>query len=47
MKLYCLTSIQRIKNCESRHDNTETACTIQTNGRDLTAGQIQFLFPLR
>ena len=28
MELYCLTSIQRIGNYESRHNNKETACTI-------------------
>ena len=37
MELFCLTSIQRIRNYESRHNNTETACTIFTNGSDETA----------
>ena len=35
--LYCLESIQRIRNCESHHNNKETASTIQTNGRDVIA----------
>ena len=36
--VYCLTSIQRTRNSESRRNanNTESACTIQTNGTDVT-----------
>ena len=39
-ELYCLKSIQKIRNCESRHNNTETARTIQTITED-TAWQIE------
>ena len=37
---YDLTSTQRIKNYESRNNNTEAACIIQTNRGDVNARQI-------